>query len=692
MATKAIRDVPPERIRNMGFIAHIDAGKTTVTERVLFLTGITYKVGTVDEGTAVMDWMEQEQERGITITSAAATCYWKDFRINIIDTPGHVDFTAEVERSLRVLDGAVVVFESVAGVQPQSETVWRQADRYGVPRICFINKMDRAGANFPRTMDMIRQRLKANPVAVQIPLGSESGFKGVIDLIDETALVYEKERVHTSSCIPIPDQYKEECSKYRETMIEKVAETDDGLLEKYLNGQTPSKEELRSALRKATISNTIVPVVCGSAAKSWGVDPLADAITEYLPSPLDIPSVQGIEPKTEEPVTRETTESAPFSALAFKVMTDPYAGRLVYFRVYSGTAKSGESVYNATKGNTERMGRMLRMMANRREDVEQVYPGEIAATVGLKKTFTGDTLSDAQAPVILETIRFPEPVISVAVEPRSRSDQDKLTDSMLKLAEEDPTFQIRYDSETGQTIVSGMGELHIEVLVERLKREFNVHVNQGRPRVSYREAVTAPARAEGRFVRQSGGRGQYGHVWLEVEPGESGSGFKFENKIVGGVVPREYVSSVQAGVREALQNGVLAGYPVVDVKVVLVDGSYHDVDSSETAFKIAGSLGFKAAMKKGKPVLLEPVMALEVVCPGESLGDVLGDLNGRRARIRNIEGHGDTQVASADVPLSEVFGYATQLRSLTQGRASHTLEFDRYEQMPKELAKEMIQS
>ena len=683
-------EVPPERIRNMGFIAHIDAGKTTVTERVLYITGRTYKVGEVDEGTTVMDWMDQERERGITITAAAATCYWKDHRINIIDTPGHVDFTAEVERSLRVLDGGVVVFDAVAGVQPQSETVWRQADRYNVPRICFVNKMDRTGADFVRTLDMIRHRLKSNPVAIQIPLGSEADFQGVIDLIEEKALVYEKEGAHDGTCAPVPEQYHAELSQYREAMIEKVAETDNGLLVKYLEGEPISRQELRSALRRATIANALVPVVCGSARRSWGIDRLVDAITQYLPSPLDVPPVRGIEPKSNREVVREARADAPASALAFKVMTDPYAGRLVYFRVYSGTIHSGNSVYNATKDCGERMGRMLRMTANRREEVEEVYPGDIAATVGLKRTFTGDTLCDSKAPTILESIVFPEPVISTAIEPLSRGDQEKLADSMHKLSEEDPTFQVRYDSETGQTIISGMGELHIEVLVERLKREFGVHVNMGRPRVSYREAITTRARAEGRFVRQTGGHGQYGHVWLEVEPGERGSGIEFKDRIVGGVVPREYIPAVRSGVMEALQNGVIAGYPVVDVKVSLVDGTYHDVDSSEVAFKIAGSMGLKAALQRARPVLLEPLMALEVVTPGEFLGDILGDMNGRRARIRNIEGHGDTQMVLAQVPLAEVFGYATQLRSLTQGRASHSMQFAHYQEAPQEITKEVV--
>ena len=687
----ATEEIPLERIRNMGFIAHIDAGKTTVTEQVLFLTGQTYKVGGVDEGTAVMDWMEQERERGITITAAAATCYWKEHQINVIDTPGHVDFTAEVERSLRVLDGGVVVFDAVAGVQPQSETVWRQADRYNVPRICFVNKMDRVGADFVRTIGTIRNRLKSNAVAIQIPLGSEASFRGVIDLVEEHALLYNENGAQ-GTCVPVPEEYREEFDKFRNVMIEKVAETDDGLLVKYLEGEDISNEELRGALRRATIANAIVPVVCGSALRNWAIPPLADAITHYLPSPLDIPPIHGVDPKTEEDLVREARPDAPFSALAFKVMTDPYAGRLVYFRVYSGKIKSGGNVYNTTKNSQERMGRMLRMAANRREEVEEMRAGDIAATVGLKNTFTGDTLCDPGAPVVLESISFPDPVISVAMEPRSKSDQEKVTDALLKLAEEDPTFQVRYNTETGQTVVSGMGELHLDVIVERMRREFSVQVNVGRPRVSYREAITAPARAEGRFIRQSGGRGQYGHVWLEVEPREQGSGFEFDNRIVGGSIPKEYISSVRAGAQEALQNGTVAGYPVIDVKVALVDGSYHDVDSSEMAFKIAGSMGMKAALAKARPVLLEPMMALEVVTPGEFLGDVLGDLSSKRGQIKKIEGHGDTQVASADVPLSEVFGYATQIRSMTQGRASYSMEFNHYQEAPHELAKEVVRS
>jgi elongation factor G len=684
--------IPLEHIRNMGFIAHIDAGKTTVTEQVLFLTGQTYKVGTVHEGTAYMDWMEQERERGITITAAAATCYWKDHQINVIDTPGHVDFTAEVERSLRVLDGGVVVFDSVAGVQPQSETVWRQADKYNVPRICFVNKMDRVGANFVRTVEMIRDRLKSNPVPIQLPLGSEDEFRGVIDLVEQEAILFDKNQSKEGGHIPIPEDYRDESQQFRNSMIEKVAEADDALLEKYLEEAIISSEDIRSALRRATIANKIVPVVCGSALKNWAIPPLADAIMYYLPSPLDIPSISGIDPKSKEEVMREARTDSPFSALVFKVMTDPYAGRLVYFRVYSGKIKSGGNVSNTTKDSRERMGRMLRMSANRREEVEEMRAGDIAATVGLKNTFTGDTLSDPQNPVILESISFPEPVISVAMEPRSKTDQEKVTDALIKLAEEDPTFRVKYNNETGQTVVSGMGELHLDVIVERMRREFNVQVNVGRPKVSYREAITIAAKAEGKFIRQSGGRGQYGHAEIEVEPQERGVGFEFDNRISGGAIPKEYISAVRTGIQEALQSGTIAGFPVVDVKVTLVDGSYHDVDSSEMAFKIAGSMAMKAALEKARPVLLEPMMALEVVTPGDFLGDILGDLSSKRGQIKKIEGQGDTQIATADVPLAEVFGYATQLRSITQGRASYAMEFDHYEKAPTELVKEAVHS
>lgn len=683
---------PVENIRNIGFIAHIDAGKTTVTERVLFLAGSTYKIGNVDDGTAVMDWMDQEKERGITITSAAATCYWGDYRINVIDTPGHVDFTAEVERSLRVLDGGVVVFDAVAGVQPQSETVWRQADKYRVPRICFVNKMDRVGADFPRTVDMIRHRLQANPVPVQIPMGNNSTFEGVIDLLEEKALLFGDDPTQRPTEMPVPEEHQEEFLRYRNAMIEKIAETDDSLLIKYLEGDTISVDDLRAALRRSTMNSTLVPVLCGSALRTMGVHLLLDAVTAYLPAPTDVPPVSGVHPKTGDEVSRKASDDEPFSALAFKVVTDSYTGRMVYLRVYSGRVDSGAMVYNATKGQRERMGRMMMMTANRREDVDELRTGDIAATVGLKNTFTGDTLCTEDAQVLLESITFPEPVMSVAIEPKSQADQDKLTGALVKLAEEDPTFVIRRDTETAQTIISGMGELHLEVVVERLRREFGVQANVGRPKVSYREAITETVRAEGRLVRQTGGRGQYGHVWLMVEPLERGGGFVFENKISGGAIPREYIPAVQMGVKDALQNGVLGGYMVLDIKVSLVDGSYHDVDSSEMAFRIAGSMGMKEALRRGHSILLEPMMSIEVITPGDFLGDLLGDLNARRSQIRKLEGQGDIQVISADIPLAETFGYATQLRSLTQGRANYSMEFSHYSKVPESVAQEVVRA
>ena len=678
-----------DEIRNIGFIAHIDAGKTTVTERVLFLSGLTHKLGSVDEGTAVMDWMDQERERGITITAAAATTFWKDHRINVIDTPGHVDFTAEVERSLRVLDGGVVVFDAVAGVQPQSETVWRQADKYRVPRICFINKMDRVGANFQRAIDMIRHRLKANPVPIQMPIGSNSEFQGVVDILEEKALIYSEGSILAEEA-PIPEECREEYLNYRDALMEKVAETDESLLIKYLEGEEISSGELRSALRRSTIQNHIVPVLCGTALRTKGIQPLLDAIVDYLPSPLDVPPVTGVHPKTGEEMLREPGTDDPFSALAFKVVTDPYTGRLVYLRVYSGKVTSGSTVYNVTKGQRERMGRILKMFADRREEVSELQAGDIAATVGLKNTFTGDTLTVENSQVLLEAIRFPQPVISMAIEPRSKADQDRLTDALIKLAEEDPTFIMRFDQETGQTVISGMGELHLEVLVERLKREFSVQANIGKPRVSYREAITSAVRAEGRFVRQSGGRGQYGHVWLEVEPLERGDGFVFEDKIVGGAIPREYISAVQQGIRDSLENGIVGGYPVVDVKATLVDGSYHEVDSSEMAFRIAGGMGMREALRRAGSALLEPIMSVEVVTPGDFLGEILSDLSSRRSQINSMEGQGDTQMVSAYTPLAEMFGYATDLRSITQGRASYTMEFDHYQRVPDNIVQEVV--
>ncbi len=681
---------PLVNIRNIGFIAHIDAGKTTVTERVLFFTGRTHKVGEVHEGTAVMDWMALERERGITISAAATTCKWKNFSINIIDTPGHVDFTAEVERSLRVLDGGVVVFDAVAGVQPQSETVWRQADRYHVPRLCFINKMDRVGADPQRTISMISHRLKANPVAIQMPVGTESSFRGIVDLIDEKAILYPDNGNQVPQESPIPTEVMDEFREYRRVMIEKIAETDDNLISKYLDEREITKEELKSALRKATINDSLVPVLFGSALRNKGIQPMLDAIGDYLPSPMDVVSIKGLEYKTGKEATRNTSEDQPLAALAFKVVTDPFVGRLVYIRVYSGKVKSGALVFNSSNGQRERMGRILRMHAQHREEIDEIGAGEIGAAIGLKNTFTGDTIADEKSPVILETIRFPEPVVSVAIEPKTSLDQDKLTDALLKLADEDPTFKVNYDGETGQTLISGMGELHLEVLVDRLKRDFKVGANVGRPSVSYRETITKPSRTEGRFIRQTGGRGQYGHVWLEVEPLDRGAGFHFENRIVGAAIPKEYVPAVRKGIEEALQTGVLAGYPVIDLKAALVDGSYHAVDSSEMAFKAAGSIAFKQALRKSGSVLLEPIMDMEVITPGDFLGDVLGDLNGRRAQIRNIEGQESIQSVRASVPLSELFGYANDLRSLTQGRASFTMEFKEYKAAPSMVAEKAV--
>ena len=675
-------NTPLSTTRNIGFIAHIDAGKTTVSERVLFFAGRTYKIGGVDEGTTVLDWMAQERERGITITSAATTCSWKGFTINIIDTPGHVDFTAEVERSLRILDGGVVVFDAVAGVQPQSETVWRQAARYNVPRICFVNKMDRLGADFQRTIDSITHRLDASPVAIQVPIGAEDTFRGVIDLIEGKALIYADDEADGLTEAPIPDEMSERFQAYRSQLIEKVAETDDDLIVKYLEETEITKEELRTALRKATIDCSLVPVVCGSALRNKGVEPLLDAIGDYLPSPVDVPPVVGEEHGSGRQAVREASGDGPFAALAFKTVADPYIGRLVYFRVYSGTAKTGSMVFNSTSGKRERLGRIVRMHAQRREDVEEIRAGQIAAAVGLKQTSTGDTICDEAAPIKLETITFPDPVVSVTIEPRARADQDRLMDALSKLSDEDPTFKINFDEETGQTIISGMGELHLDILTDRMRREFSVDGNVGRPRVAYREAITVPVKAEGRLVRQTGGHGQYGHVWIEMEPLEKGAGVQFENRIRGGAIPQEFIPSVEDGVREALNVGPISGYPVVDVQVTLVDGGYHEVDSSKLAFYIAGSMAAKSAVRKARPVLLEPVMRLEIVTPGDFLGDVLGDLGRRRAAIKNIEGQGGIQVVRAHVPLEESFGYAGAIRSLTQGRASYSLEFESYEEAP----------
>ena len=679
---------PIDRIRNIGFIAHIDAGKTSVTERVLFASGRIHRVGGVDQGTTAMDWMPQERERGITITSAATTCYWRDFRINIIDTPGHVDFTAEVERSLRVLDGGVVVLDAVAGVQPQSETVWRQADRYEVPRICFVNKMDRVGASLDHTMDTLRHRLSANPVAIQLPLGAESSFRGVLDLMNSKAFVYSDGENGPPEEAPVPDEEQDRFTQYRESMIEKIVETDEALMIKYLEGEELPTDDLCGALRKATLSRDLIPVLCGSALRGIGVDPLLDAVTHYLPAPSDVPPVQVT--LDDEDVYLEPDEDGPLAALAFKVMADPFVGGLVYLRVYSGTLKAGATVVNSTKGIRERTGRVLTVHANRREEVEGVGAGNICGAIGLKNTFTGDTIASVNKSVVLEPPRFPEPVLSVAIEPATRADQEKLDDALRKLEEEDPTFDVSYNKETGQALIAGMGELHLSVLVDRMKREFGVEANVGKPRVSYREAITVPVRSEGRFVRQTGGHGQFGHVLLDIEPRERGEGFLFENKITGGAIPREYIPAVEAGVKEAASNGPLAGFPVIDLKVTLVDGTYHEVDSSELAFKAAGSIAIRDGVRKANPMLLEPIMVGEIVTPGDFLGDVIGDLGTMRGQITNIEGQGDTQVVRALIPLAETFGYTTALRSLTQGRATHTLEFQSYEPIPDDLLKSII--
>ena len=672
-----------EKTRNIGFIAHIDAGKTTVTERVLYFTGRIRKIGGVDDGTTAMDWMAQERERGITITSAATTAQWGDYTINIIDTPGHIDFTAEVERSLRILDGGVVVFDAVAGVQPQSETVWRQADKYNVPRICFVNKMDRVGADFYRTIDSISHRLQANPIAVQIPIGQEDEFLGVIDLIEGKSWTWAEEGVETPKEGPVPEEFIEEYRNYRGQMIEKIAETDDELLFKYLEEEEISNQEIKDALRKATIGYSIVPVFCGTALRTKGIQPLIDAIGDYLPSPLDVPPVIGKPPTSDEEITRAPNPTEPFSALAFKTVSDPYIGRLVYFRVYSGTAAAGSSVYNSSNRRRERLGRIVQMHAQHREEMSEVHAGQIAAAVGLKFTATGDTICTQDNPIVLETISFPEPVISVAIEPRSRADQDKLSDALVKLSDEDPTFKVNYDNETGQTIMSGMGELHLEILVDRMKREFNVEGSIGQPRVAYRETIRKSSGGVGRFVRQTGGHGQFGHVVVEMEPGEPGTGIVIEDNVRGGAIPREFIPSAESGIREALNTGPLSGFPIIDVKVSMVDGSSHEVDSSQIAFQIAGSMAAKDAVSKARPVLLEPIMSLEVVTPGEFLGEVLGDLGRRRAGIRNIEGQGEIQVVKAAIPLGEAFGYANAVRSLTQGRASYAMEFDNYEPAPE---------
>jgi elongation factor G len=683
-------------------MAHIDAGKTTTTERILFYTGITYKIGEVHEGTAVMDWMEQEQERGITITSAATTCFWRDHRINIIDTPGHVDFTAEVERSLRVLDGAVAVFDSVAGVEPQSETVWRQADKYRVPRICFVNKMDRIGADFKRTFDQIISKLEANPVAIQLPIGSEDKFLGVVDLIRMKSITYKDETMGADYIVgDIPAEMLEEAKHYREQLIEKVSEVDDAILEKYLHGQADAitEDEIKSALRKRVNSSVrnksegaFVPVICGSAFKNKGVQPLLDAVVDFLPSPLDVPAIAGLDPakKEETLIERPASDEAPFAALAFKIMTDPFVGQLTFFRVYSGVLTSGGNVYNATKQRTERIGRLLKMHANKREEIKEVYAGDIAAAVGLKSVSTGDTLCDEKHPIVLESMDFPEPVISLAIEPKTKSDQEKLGVGLQKLMAEDPTFRVNTDVQTGQVIIRGMGELHLEIIVDRLKREFSVEATVGKPQVAYKETLTRPADGEMKYAKQTGGRGQYGHVKIHLYPGEPGTGYVFEDEIVGGAIPKEFIKPVNEGIREALTRGVLAGYPIDDVRVELYDGSYHDVDSSEMAFKIAGSMAFQDAAKKARPVLLEPVMRVEVVVPKEYMGDVMGNLSSRRGQIQSQEDRGGTQIIASRVPLSEMFGYATDLRSRTQGRATYSMHFDRYEQAPQNVSEEVV--
>ena len=672
-------------------MAHIDAGKTTTTERILYYTGRTYKIGEVHDGAAVMDWMAQEQERGITITSAATTCEWRDHRINIIDTPGHVDFTMEVERSLRVLDGAIALFCSVAGVEPQSETVWRQADKYRVPRIAFINKMDRVGADFTRGVQTMVDRLHARPLVLQLPLGAEDKFKGVIDLVRMVARVYDEDMGVEWEEMPIPGDMMEQAEAERTHMVETLAEHDDGLMVEYLEGNPISEEQIKAAVRKVTLDLSLTPVLCGSAFKNKGVQLLLDAVVDYLPSPLDVPAVEGTNPRDGETVERKPDESEPFSAIAFKIMSDPFVGKLTYFRVYSGQLKAGSYVYNASKDKKERVGRILQMHANHRDDLDEVGAGDIAAAVGLKGTSTGDTLCDQGHPVVLEAMEFPDPVIFVAIEPNTKADQDKLSESLLKLAEEDPTFRVRSDEETGQTIIAGMGELHLEIIVDRLLREFKVDANVGRPQVAYREGVTKPVdKAEGRFVRQTGGRGQFGHVIIKMEPNEYGAGFTFENKIVGGAIPREYIPAVEAGVIEAMETGVLAGFPMEDVKIELFDGSFHDVDSSEMAFKIAGSMAFREAAKRAHPVLLEPIEDVEVVVPEEYMGDVMGDLNSRRGHIQGMEMRAGAQVIRATVPLAQMFGYATDLRSTTQGRAAYTMQFSHYAEVPGNLAQEII--
>ena len=684
------REFPLEKTRNIGIMAHIDAGKTTTTERILFYTGKIHKLGETHEGAAQMDWMEQEQERGITITSAATTCHWREHRINVIDTPGHVDFTVEVERSLRILDGAVAVFCAKGGVEPQSETVWRQADKYNVPRMAFINKMDIVGADFFNTIEMIKDRLKANPVPVQIPIGKEDNFTGVVDLVNMNARIYNDDLGQNIEITDIPEDLKDLANEYREHMLENIAEHDEELMMKYLEGEEITPEEIVKAIRTATIKVEMTPVLCGSSYKNKGVQPLLDAIVDYLPSPLDIPPVKGVAVDSDEEEERLSSDDEPFSALAFKIVTDPYVGKLAYFRVYSGTLKAGSYVYNSIKNKRERIGRILLMHANKREEVDEAYAGDIAAAVGLKDTSTGDTLCDADDPIILETMEFPEPVIHVAIEPKTKASQEKMSIALAKLAEEDPTFKTYTNEETGQIIIAGMGELHLEIIVDRLLREFKVEANVGSPQVAYKESISIPAEADTKYVRQSGGRGQYGHVKIKIEPQEAGTGYEFVNSIVGGAIPKEYIPAVDGGIQEAMQAGIVGGYPVLDIKVTLYDGSYHEVDSSEMAFKIAGSMAFKEAMAKAKPVLLEPVMKVEVIMPEEYMGDVIGDINSRRGRIEGMEPKNGVQVVRGFVPLAEMFGYATDLRSNTQGRATYSMQFDHYEPVPNSIAEKVL--
>jgi len=679
-----------EKTRNIGIIAHIDAGKTTTTERILFYTGILHKMGEVHEGGATMDWMAQEKERGITITSAATTCHWKNHRINIIDTPGHVDFTVEVERSLKVLDGAVTVLSAKSGVEPQSETVWRQAERYHVPRMVYVNKMDIIGADFYNVLKMMVERLNAHPVAIQIPIGSEDTFQGLIDLIKMKAVIYEEDYTKEPESVEIPAEYKEKAEEYRQKMLDSVAETDDELMMKYLEGEELTEEEIKAAIRKATIACEITPVVCGSSYKDKGIQPMLDAVVDYMPAPVDIPAIKGINPDTNEEDKRESSDEEPFAALAFKIMADPFVGKLAFFRVYSGTLNAGSYVFNSTKGKKERIGRILQMHANNRKEIEVVYSGDIAAAVGLKDTTTGDTLCDENHPIVLESMEFPDPVISVAVEPKTKADQEKMGIALQKLAEEDPTFRVRTDAETGQTIISGMGELHLDIIVDRMSREFKVDCKVGKPQVAYRETIRKTVKSEGKFVRQSGGKGQYGHCWIELIPQDPGEGFSFESKIVGGAIPKEYIGPIENGIKEAMENGVVAGYPMVDIKAIVYDGSYHEVDSSEMAFKVAGSMAFKAGALKANPVLLEPYVKVEVTVPEEYMGDVIGDLNSRRGRIEGMEPRNGVQVINAFVPLSEMFGYATDLRSKTQGRGNYSMEVSYYDEVPKNISDAIV--